>query len=123
MTLQEVLHRLDSLHPNAFSVGEKLRWLSAVEGLVYNRVYATHQNPPPPPASFTVDTPLSTALLVPAPYQWLYHHYLEGQMVYAGGDINGYNNAMALYNGLFRDFWRFYHANHKPKSTACSVVS
>ena len=123
MTIQEVLHRLDGLHPNAFSVGEKLRWLSAAEALVYNGVHALHQDPPPPFTGFTPDTPLSTDLLVPEPYHWLYHHYLEGQMLYAGGDINGYNNAMALYNGLFRDFWRFYHASHRPASTECSVLS
>lgn len=121
MTIQEVIHRLDSLHPNAFSVGEKIRWLSTAEGLIYNGVYAVHQNPPAPFEGFTPDTPLSTRLFVPEPYHWLYHHYLEGQMLYAGGDINGYNNAMALYNGIFREYWRFYHANHPSKATSLSV--
>ncbi len=121
MTIQEVLYRVDTLHPNAFSVGEKLRWLSAVEGLVYNGVHLTHQNPPSAGSSFTANTPLSTELLVPEPYHLLYHHYLEGQMCYAVGDVNGYNNAMSLYNGLLRDFWRFYHQHHTSKSTNLSV--
>ncbi len=116
-----MIHWLDTLHPNAFSVGEKIRWLSAVEGQVYGKVHATHQNPPPAFSGFTLSTPLSTTLLVPEPYHLLYHHYLEGQMLYAVGDINGYNNAMALYNGLFREFWRDYHANHKPKGSRLSV--
>ncbi len=121
MTVQEAIHRLDSLHPNAFSVGEKLGWLSAAEGYVYNGIFTLYENAPAPFEGFTVDTPLSTPLSVPEPYHWLYHHYLEGQMLYAVGDINGYNNAMALYNGLFREFWRFYHARNTPKGAALSV--
>ncbi len=121
MTVQEVLHRLDSLHPNAFSVGEKLRWLSSAEGHIYNEIYAPHQNPPAPFEGFTPDTPLFTKLYAPEPYHWLYHYYLEGQILYAGGDINGYNNAMALYNRLLQEFWRFYHSSHKPKGSSLSV--
>lgn len=120
MTVQEVLHRLDTLHPNGYSPGEKCRWLSACEGQVYNGVFALYKGAPPAPQEqLSADTPL----LVPAPYHWLYHHYLEGQMLYAAGEIAGYNNAMSLYQGMFSDFWRYYHANHAPLGHKKSVLS
>ena len=121
MTVQEVLHRLDTLHPNAYSPGEKCRWLAACEADVYHQVFATHQNPPPAPQG--EELPLTAGLLVPHPYHWLYHHYLEGQMLYAAGEIAGYNNAMNLYSGILSSFWRYYHAHHRPLGHQKSVVS
>ncbi len=123
MTIQQAIHRLDTLHPNAYSMAEKIRWLSAVEGLIYNGVHAHHENPPPAFQGFHSETPLSTTLLAYEPYDLLYHHYLEGQMLYAAGETQGYNNAMALYNRLLREFQRHYHATHKPLGSRLSVLS
>ena len=47
-------------------------------------------------------------LLAPAPYDGLYRHYVEAQIHYANGELERYNNAMALWNnGLMtlRDHW------------------
>ena len=47
-------------------------------------------------------------LLAPAPYDGLYRHYVEAQIHYANGELERYNNAMALWNnGLMtlRDYW------------------
>ena len=44
----------------------------------------------------------------PAPYDGLYRHYVEAQIHYANGELERYNNAMALWNnGLMtlRDHW------------------
>ena len=46
--------------------------------------------------------------LRPAPYDGLYRHYVEAQIHYANGELERYNNAMALWNnGLMtlRDHW------------------
>ena len=123
ITIQQAIHRLDTLHPNAFTVEEKIRWLSVADGLIYNGIYATHEGTPPAFSGYTHDTPLSTPLLAYEPYDLLYHHYLEGQMLYANGETEGYNNAMSLYNRLVREFWRQYHATHKPLSHRLSVLT
>ncbi len=123
MTVQQAIHQVDTLYPNAYSRAEKIRWLSAVEGILYHRVYEGHQDAPDPFTGFSQNIPLSTALLVPEPFSEAYIHYLQGQMLYASGEIQGYNNAMALFNRLASDFWRYYHAFHKPLGKALSVLS
>ena len=123
ITIQQAIHRLDTLRPNDFSVEEKIRWLSAADGIIYNGMYATHQGPHSVFSGYNRKTPLSTPLLAYEPYDQLYHHYLEGQMLYANGETDAYNNAMALYNRLVREFWRQYHATHKPLGSRLSVLS
>lgn len=123
MTLQQAIHLADTLYPNAYSRAEKIRWLSSVEGLLYHRVYRGHEGAPGTFQEFTQNTPLSTQLSVPEPFSDLYTHYLQGQMLYASGEIQGYNNAMALFNRQSSDYWRYYHAFHKPLGTSLSVLS
>ncbi len=121
MTAQQAIHRLDTLHPNAYSYGEKLAWLTAAEGHIYNEIYSYHQNLPQYQGLEEQDGELY--LSAPEPYHWLYHYYLQGQILYANGEIEGYNNAMALYNRMFREYWRFYQKSRPSLGISLSVLS
>ena len=122
MTIGQILGWVDSLHPNAYTRQEKIRWLSAAEGFLYRAIEPLHQSNRFF-EGFTEETSLSTPLLAVEPYHFIYHHYLEAQMCYASGDIEGYNNAMLLYNRLMNQFWRYYHTSHKPMGCSLSVLS
>ena len=93
MTAGQVLAQVDDLLPNSYPGEQKRRWLrqEGGQGAVL-------------PGELTD----AAGLLAPAPYDGLYRHYVEAQIHYANGELERYNNAMALWNnGLMtlRDYW------------------
>lgn len=106
VTAGEVLAEVDELLPNSYPMPQKRRWLRQAEGFVAREVCRSHQGGEtlPIPEELTDET----ALLAPEPYHGLYRHYVEAQIHYANGELERYNNAVALWNnGLvtLRDFW------------------
>ena len=110
MKVYEVLRRLDSLRPNAFSDGEKLELLQTVEGRVYTDIFLQAADFSGSPAPLLEETELS----VPAPFHDLYLHYLMAMVAFYSGDTAGYTESMLLYNRCWEDFAAHYRANHKP---------
>lgn len=106
MTAGQVLAQVDDLLPNSYPGEQKRRWLRQAEGFVLEEVVRVHEGGQGAvlPGELT-DAP---ELLAPAPYDGLYRHYVEAQIHYANGELERYNNAMALWNnGLMtlRDYW------------------
>ena len=94
MTAGQVLAQVDDLLPNSYPGEQKRRWLRQAEGFVL--------------AELPDELADAAPLLAPAPYDGLYRHYVEAQIHYANGELERYNNAMALWNnGLMtlRDHW------------------
>lgn len=42
MKIQEALDRIDLMKPNAVSTGQKIMWLSELDGLIWEEVITTH---------------------------------------------------------------------------------
>ena len=100
MTAGQVLAQVDDLLPNSYPGEQKRRWLRQAEGFVLEEVVRAHEG-----GEAEV---LPDELAAPAPYDGLYRHYVEAQIHYANGELERYNNAMALWNnGLMtlRDYW------------------
>lgn len=115
MTLGEAIARLDELKPNGFSRGQKLYWLSALDGAVKKEIIDTHEG-----AEERAFTPYDehsrddTELLVPAPYDEIYLRYLEAQIDYANGEYERFNNSNAMYAAAYTAFSRAYNRSHMP---------
>ncbi len=109
MTAREVLQQVDTLLPNQYTTEQKLHWLHRAEGFA-----ATF-------AGGTLPTEMqeTTALAVRAPFSELYRHYVEAQIHYCNGELERYNNAIALWNGLLMG-WRDYrlHAGELSEGAA-----
>lgn len=115
MTLAEALAQIDALCPNAFTPAEKTRWLSEADGLVYEEILKTHEGAEQ--VTFTgYDAAADTAvrLLVPPPYDGLYHLYAEAQMHGVNGEITRCNNAREGWNNAFMTYEAFYNRTHRP---------
>ena len=75
LTAAQVLHQVDTLLPNQYGEDRKRRWLTQAEGFVIREIL--HR------CAGTEDLPVPDALsdddvmLVPAPYDELYRHYVE----------------------------------------------
>lgn len=115
MTISEVMSRIDVLKPNRYTQSEKVQWLSTLDGVIKKEIIDTHEGAEDIVFNgYNDDTNLDTELLVPAPYDVVYLHYLEMQMDYANGEYGRYNNSTALYNSAYSTFERYYNRTHMP---------
>ena len=100
LTAGRMLGRVDALLPNQYSREEKMRWLAEAEGFVLREVRQL--------AGALPEVTEDYVLTAEAPYDQMYRYYVEAQIHYANGELERYNNAMALWNnGLMtlRDYW------------------
>ena len=118
MTIGEAIDRIDSLKHNIFTLAEKIAWLSRLDGLVKQEILDTCEGESVPFAGYDAQTDRNTPLLVGAPHDELYLRYLEAQMDYANGEIDRYNNAIAMFQASFDRFSNHYRRSHMPKKTA-----
>jgi hypothetical protein len=115
MTIMEAIKRIDAVKPNSYLQGEKIRWLNALDGMVKSKVIDTHQGADAVVfEGYTEDTPLGTALLVPAPYDEMYIFWLESKIDYWNGETGKYNNSISMFNTAYSEYERFYNRTHMP---------
>mgnify|MGYP000279004936 CR=1 FL=1 len=121
MTAGQVLAQVDDLLPNSYPGEQKRRWLRQAEGFVLEEVVRAHEGGEA--AELPDELADAAPLLAPAPYDGLYRHYVEAQIHYANGELERYNNAMALWNnGLMtlRDHWC---RGHMPRRQARALLA
>ena len=104
MTVGEALELTDRRFPNLYSREEKLAWLQEGEGMVWGALEAFHAVLGPFPGLGAEGWP-DQSLLLPKAYTGLYVLWLEGAMHYADQEYLLYNNAMARFNGLWKEFF------------------
>lgn len=116
MTIIEAIQRADSYKPNQFTQEDKVRWLSILDSNIYEDLIKTHEDADPAEFNgYTVDTPLSKALLVPDRYaQEVYVAYLSAQIDYYNDEITRYNNDMQAYNAAYGEYAAWYNRTHRP---------
>lgn len=120
MTLGEAIDKLDTLKPNSYTPSEKIRWLSALDGIILRDVILTHEGYEPfegMDTDYNDDTPLETELLVPSPYEDIYLHWLESKVDFYNAEYVRYNNSITRYNDCFTNFSNNYNRNHMPLGT------
>lgn len=111
MTIQQTLERLDSLQHNTYTDGDKLLWLSQLEGRVKQQLLGEEA----PFPGFDADTDRGTVLAVGAPYEQLYLLYLQAQIHYHDEEFERYNNTAALFHSLWDSCRNHYNRSHPPK--------
>ena len=117
MTIAEAIDCLDGQKHNICTRSQKIAWLSRLDGLVKTQILDTCEGSPPF-SPYDDDTPPDTHLLVQQPYDELYLRWLEARIDYANGEIERYNNAIAMFQALFDSFANFHRRSHMPKKTA-----
>ena len=115
MTIIDAITRVDRLKPNGYSQSDKVWWLSTLDGTVKVEVIDTHEGGEDVLfAGYNDETLLTTELLVPAPYDNVYIHYLEMQIDYANGEYGKYNNSLSMFEAAMTAFKKYYNREHKP---------
>lgn len=118
MTLIEAITKIKSIKPNTFLQQDIIRWLSVLDGIIKKEIIDTHEDGEDVTFNgYNESSDLTINMLVPAPYDDIYIHWLEAQMDYANGEYKKYNNSLAVYNEAYKNFERYYNRTHMAKGT------
>ncbi len=116
MTISEALNRANQVKPNTYEDVDKIRWLSTLDGLIKTEIIDTHEGGEGVVFNgYNENTDLATELLVPAPHDHIYVHWLEAQIDYANDEYDRYENTMDMYNTAYANFKNYYNRTHMPK--------
>lgn len=116
MTITEAISRINTLKPNSYTDTEKIAWLSTLDGVIKKEIIDTHHDGEDVVFSgYNEMTAPDTVLLVPAPYDDIYIHWLDSRIDYTNGEYKKYNNTAAAYNDAYDAFARFYNKAHMPR--------
>lgn len=117
MTASEAVAFVDKMKPNRFSVEEKFRWLTDIDGMIVRELVDMHENSPLT-GEFTGYIPGrddDAELIAAAPYDSLYRWYLESQIDLGNMEIAKYNNSKNMFNQAYLAFTDYYNRTHMPK--------
>ena len=117
MTINEIITRVDKMIDNDFTLEEKTRWLSVLDGLIWENVMQPHAAGETFGEYEWADDQ-DTALLVPFPYDELYYHWLACKIYLAHKEIDLYNNAAELYGKYYHDFAQWWNREHPTQEPA-----
>ncbi|MBR2987139.1 MAG: hypothetical protein IKC63_03885 [Clostridia bacterium] len=116
MTIAEAITGIDQRKRNGIPEDVKIKWLSELDGRVYNELILTHDGGDSIPLPrYDENTIRTTTLLIPSPYERIYLLWLEALIDYTSGEMNRYANAYAMFNNTYAEYARLYHRTHKPK--------
>lgn len=116
MKIKEAINLIDMQKHNTYSQGEKIGWLSKVDGMVNRLIIDTHEGGDAVQFSGYDDkTDPETELLVPAPFDGMYVRWLETMIDYTNGEYEKYNNSMLMFQSEYDTYANYYNRNHMPK--------
>lgn len=115
MTIGEAIDRADFLCENEYPDKAKKAWLSTLDGLVTQNILGGGTF-----SGYDEGTDEGTVLLVPAPFDELYIHWLLCKIYLANQELEKYNNAAVLYGELWQQFAR-HHRRTAGDDTAVRI--
>jgi hypothetical protein len=99
MTIMEAVVALQELKPHQYDEATIVRWLSNLDGLLYNEAVKWHEGTEGlPHGPYGPESDMDAVLMVPEPYSDVYIQYLSAQIEYHNGETGRYQNAMVMYN-------------------------
>lgn len=121
MTINQAIDKLDTLCPNAYTREEKIKWLSALDGMIYDRIYATHADTPAPFNGYSPDDGDRT-LYAAEPYDEIYLFFLQTRVFYYDGETQRQNAAEKMFRETYDNYRNRYNALHLPKTERRKTV-
>lgn len=119
MTIQEAIRQCDEMQPNAYSMEEKVRWLTRLDGRIWREILSTHEGADGEAPAYTVED-MDALLLVPSPYEEMYLLYLQSQIDYNNAEYGRYNNSTALFNEAYQAYANDINRTRRP--VGCTTI-
>lgn len=108
-TINSVIERAMTLHPDTIDDATKCRWLSELDGKIMRETM--HRNDFVP-YDFPKDA--QKELLAKSPYDNIYELYIIAMSDFFGGEIANYNASAVLFSKAYSEFCKNYLRNHMP---------
>jgi hypothetical protein len=103
---------VDSLEPNQYGVEQKLKWLSMLDGQIYEELIKFYYEQAIKPGEYSTG---EEELLVPIPYaEGVYCRYLQAMIAAENAESAKYNQQIVLYNSAYQQFrdWVYRDRSH-----------
>ena len=114
MRILDIIYRVDDLEPNQYRIDQKMKWLSLLDGQIFEEIIKTHEEPVR--EVFLPYDNHDEELLVPYPYgEELYSWYLQAMIAAENAESDKYDQMMSMYNSVFIQFTNWYNRTHRPK--------
>lgn len=116
MTVTEAILEVSNVKPHKYNDATLTRWLSELDGKVWEDLYANYPDAPDKP-SLPYDAVGSTpvSLLIPFPHEDVYIKYLCAQIDFHNAEFERYNNDMLMFNAQYQAFVDAFTRSHMPE--------
>lgn len=115
MKISEAIALTDELKPNQYPLSLKVRWLSRLDGQIFNEVVMRYEGAPEEGFTPYSDENTEAELLVPFPYaEEVYIPYIQSQIDKENGETAKYNQSASAYNSGYQRYTAWYTRNHMP---------
>lgn len=116
MKIRDVLASTKERFGEMTSEGAVIQWLSNLDHRIKLEVIDQYEGAENVPfEKYTEETPTGKELLVEAPYDEMYLHYVASIIYFENEEMVRYNNAIIMFNHIFESFRKQYHRTHKTK--------
>lgn len=88
ITINEAISYFDEQCPNMISFDNKVKWLSELDEIIFNKIIRSRENPITTEFSPYTSEDGDKQLLVPSPYTEIYRFYLEKMLAIATVKFN-----------------------------------
>lgn len=113
MTISDAITMVDALRPNQYSKDMKIRWLSRLDGMIWQEVIRTHEGAAETFDGYSSAELESKEMLVAAPYdEDVYNNYLQAMIDRENGEAGKYSQSITLFNAAFVRWRNWYNREH-----------
>ena len=116
MTIDEAIREFDQTRPNQHDKTLKVRWLSRLDGMLWQEIFLTHEMPvniaADPWHPYEADMDEDRQLLVGEPYDDIYQWWLACQSDLVNMEMQKHQNDSVLYNQSYQDFENYWCRTH-----------
>ena len=116
MTISDAITMVDALRPNQYPQDMKIRWLSRLDGMIWQEVIRTHEGGAETFDGYSSEELESKEMLVAAPYaEDVYNNYLQAMIDRENGEAGKYSQSITLFNAAFSRWRNWYNRAHMAK--------
>lgn len=107
-TISEVIAQTQAVRPDLYTDEQITGWLSELDGQLSVELLKTD------PVSYSWPEDANTSLLVPHPYDRLYHLYVIAMIDLYNRETELYANDMAVFNSAMQEYRSYYRRTNRP---------
>ncbi len=114
MTISEILAEVDEIKPNTYDDNIKIKWLSELDGKVFNELVTTHEHEDDIEFKGYTEADIDEELLIPFPYTDTYRNWLFAMIDYSNGETDRFSNSMVMFNNAYSTYAKYFNSTNKP---------